>query len=135
MKNNLIDFGRFKTIKELQEYCNDQYAMILSLQVQNEDFKNKIDHLEQLLKSDGIILATKSNEEELCKLEIGRLYSLAKLAPLDDKETKRFEILVKTLLAIQGKVAEVKPKKKEENKSIEELIALAVQAMPEANEQ
>ena len=44
MKNNLIDMDRFKNVKELQTYCNDQYSIILKMQAEAEANQNKIQH-------------------------------------------------------------------------------------------
>jgi hypothetical protein len=124
--------SRFKTIKELQDYCNQQYSVILKMQAEAETYQTKIQHLEELLRTGGDNVTLGSNELEVCKIEISRLYSTAMQGPLEDKDVRKFDTLVKCLLAIQGKTPEKKPKQKEEVMSPEDLIALALQSMPES---
>lgn len=133
--SNVIDFSKFKTIKELQEYANKQYDTILKMQVEAELFKSKIEHLEKLLESAGKSQPIASNELELCKLEINRLYQHAIREPLDEKQTRAFDIYVKNLLAIQNKTAPEKPSKKEPQLTPEELIAIALEQLPETDGQ
>lgn len=133
MKNNLIDFNRFKSIKELQDYCTQQYSVVLKMQDEAEVFQSKIQHLEELLRNTGSTITVGSNELEICKIEISRMYNQVMAGPLEDKDVRKFDTLVKCLLAIQGKTPEKKPKQKEEQLSTEDLINLALQAMPEAD--
>lgn len=132
--SKVINLEQFKNVKELQEYCNKQYETLSKLNTENEQLRAKVEHLEKILSGTNTPIA--SNELELCKLEISRLYDAALAGPLTDQETRKFDILVKNLLAIQGKEPEKKvSKKKEPQKTREELIALALEAMPETDEQ
>lgn len=99
------------------------------LEQENITLKNKLRHLEQITSINvPSSLKVASNEEELCRIEIARLYTAAKASPLDFNETKAFEIYVKTLLAIRGKVAEpTKAKESQEKLSHEQLLSLASQ--------
>jgi hypothetical protein len=133
--SNVIDFSKFKTVKELQEYANKQYDTIAKLQVEAELNKSKIEHLENLLNNAGNVQPIASNELELCKLEINRLYQHALREPLDDKQIRAFDVYVKNLLAIQNKAIPEKPKKKEPQLTPEELIAIALEQMPETDGQ
>lgn len=133
--SNVIDFSRFKTVKELQEYASKQYETILKMQVDAELAKSKIEHLEKLLNNAGNAQPIASNELELCKLEINRLYQHALRESLDDKQIRAFDVYVRNLLAIQNKTVPEKIKKKESQLTPEELIAIALEQVPETDEQ
>lgn len=133
--DNKLDFSKFKDTKSLQAYANDQFQTILKMQAQSEMYQSKIEHLEELLRTGGSTLVVGSNELEICRIEINRLYQHSLREPLDDKQLRAFDVLVKCLLAIQGKSIEVKPKKKEPTLTTEELIEAALLQMPEADGQ
>lgn len=133
--DNKLDFSKFKDTKSLQTYANDQFQTILKMQAQSEMYQSKIEHLEELLRTGGSTLVVGSNELEICRIEIARLYAKVLREPLEDKEVRIFETYCKTLLAIQGKTVEAKPKKKDPVMTPEELISIALQQMPEADEQ
>lgn len=101
-------------------------AVIEKLTQEKIDLEAKISKLESKIAMQNHKLAVGSNEEELCRLEINRLYELAKNGPLEWDEIKAFDVYVKALLAIRGKPA---IKKKELNPvqlSQEELLKLAM---------
>jgi hypothetical protein len=133
MKNNLIDFSKFKTLADLQRYANDQFSTILKMQAQAEEYQSKIEHLEELLRTGGSAITVGSNELEIARIELNRLYQHSLREPLDEKQIRSYKIYTDCLLAIQGKTPEKKPKQKEEQLSTEDLINLALQAMPEAD--
>lgn len=88
--------------KELREYASKLTATNLKLQEDLEITKSKLQHLEDISKFTESPIAVGSNEEELCKLEISRLFQAAKRAPLEFNEVKAFEIYVKSLMLIRG---------------------------------
>lgn len=47
--DNVIDFTKFKDMKDLKQFTNALYHQVVKLQTENEDLKNKIKHLEELL--------------------------------------------------------------------------------------
>jgi hypothetical protein len=131
-----IDFSQFKTLKDLQHYADDLFTLVASEQAENIRLKDRVKHLESLMmhsKDESIPVA--SNELELCKLEIARLYTEAKIQPLDDKQIRAFDIYVKCMLNIQGKELPKAKPKKQEVLSQEELINLALQAIETDKEQ
>lgn len=120
--------------KELKKYSEKLTATNLQLQKELTDAKNKLQHLENITKTS--IVAVGSNEEELCKLEINRLYNAAKNGPLEFNEVKAFEIYVKSLMLIRGKTAvEEKKSKKEPALNHDQLLQLALQVVDDTNEQ
>jgi hypothetical protein len=98
--------------------------------------KERLKHLEDVTKASPVSVG--SNEEELCKIEINRLYQAAKAGPLEFNEVKAFEIYVKSLMLIRGKT-EVGDKKSKKSNSLTEdqllQLALQVQVVDDANEQ
>lgn len=131
-----VDFSNFKNLKELQNYTEDLFTLIASTQAENTRLIDRMKHLESLMlhsKDESIPIA--SNELELCKLEIGRLYKEAKIQPLDDKQLRAFDTYVKCMLAIQGKEAPKAKAKKQDPISQEDLINLALQAIDTDKEQ
>ena len=131
-----IDFSNFKNLKELQNYTEDLFTLVASTQAETTKLSDRIRHLEALMmhsKDESIPVA--SNELELCKLEIERLYKEAKIQPLDDKQIRAFDIYVKCMLNIQGKELPKAKPKKQEQLSQEDLINLALQAIETDKEQ
>jgi hypothetical protein len=123
---------------ELKKYGEKLTQANLKLQKELEDTQNKLRHLEEITKFSKSPVAVGSNEEELCKLEIRRLYESAKQGPLQFNEVKAFEIYVKSLLLIQGKTAtEDKKSKKGEPATLnhDQLLQLALQVVDDTSEQ
>lgn len=100
--------------------------------------KDKLKHFEDVTNLTSSVVSVGSNEEELCKLEISRLYNAAKTGPLEFTEVKAFEIYVKSLMLIRGKTT-VEEKKSKKNSSLTEeqllQLALQVQVVDDTNEQ
>jgi 5-bromo-4-chloroindolyl phosphate hydrolysis protein len=124
--------------EELKKYGEKLTQSNLKLQRELEETQNKLKHLEEIVKFNKSPVAVGSNEEELCKLEIRRLYESAKQGPLAFNEVKAFEIYVKSLMLIQGKSsAEDKKSRKSESASLnhEQLLQLALQVVDDTSEQ
>lgn len=125
-----------KEYEELKKYAEKLTKTNLSLQEELNQTKDKLRHLEELTKFSSNPIAVGSNEEELCKIEINRLYQAAKRAPLEFTEVKAFEIYVKSLMLIRGKTSsEEKKPKKEQSLSNDQLLQLAMQVVDDTNEQ
>jgi len=122
---------------ELKKYGEKLTQLNNKLQQELEQTKNKLHHLEELTKFASNPIAVGSNEEELCKLEINRLYQAAKVAPLEFTQVKAFEIYVKSLMLIKGKSLEEPKNKKSQKVKLdhEELLQLALQVVDDTNEQ
>jgi hypothetical protein len=123
--------------KELREYASKLTSTNLKLQEDLEVTKSKLKHLEDIAKFTESPIAVGTNEEELCKLEISRLYQAAKRAPLEFNEVKAFEIYVKSLMLIRGKsvVEDKKSSKKESKLTNDQLLQLALQVVDDNAEQ
>lgn len=123
--------------EELKKYGEKLTQVNTKLQQELENTKNKLRHLEEIYASSNSSIAVGSNEEELCKLEINRLYQAAKVAPLEFNQVKAFEIYVKSLMLIRGKSLEEPKNKKSEKIKLgnEELLQLALQVVDDTNEQ
>lgn len=138
MSTNLLDLTQFKNLKELQEYANKQYMTISIMKQQLDDAKAKITHLESLLASKATVLNVDSEQEEICKIEINRLYQKTLRSPLDFQEAKILETYTKILLAAKGKEIDEKKEKKTDKElkklSPQELISIALQKTPEDSE-
>ena len=124
-------------LKELQIFTEKLIASTAELKIELQQTKDKLAHLENITKHVTSPISVGSNEEELCKLEISRLFQAAKNAPLEFNEVKSFEIYVKSLMLIRGKtVAEVKKGgKKDAALTNDQLLQLALQVVDESNEQ
>jgi hypothetical protein len=124
--------------EELKKYAEKLTSTNIKLQKELEDTQNKLKHLEDIAKFNTSPISVGSNEEELCKLEINRLYNAAKNGPLEFNDIKAFEIYVKSLMLIRGKVpVEEKKKNKasQNNLSNDQLLQLALQVVDDTNEQ
>ena len=127
---NVLDLTEFKTIEELRAYAQKLTVTNLNLQAQLKHNEEKITHLESLLNTlPANELLVDDKEIEICKIEINRLYQKSLRIPLDDKEVRNLEILVRTLATARGKsVAEEKKKADEKatkNLPVGRLVELA----------
>lgn len=130
------DLDKYKSLNDLREFTEALIRTTTALQLELQQTKDKLAHLEQITKFTDSPISIGSNEEELCKLEISRLYQAAKNGPLEFNEVKAFEIYVKSLMLIRGKsVSEEKKSKKEPTLSNDQLIQLALQVVDDSNEQ
>lgn len=136
---SIIDLSKFKDMMEMKAYCEKLTETNLVLQEQLKIVEAKRSHLEELLKHKPSVLEVSSNEEEICKIELGRLFLKCKQAPLEYQEAKLVELYTKTLLAIRGK--ELSEKKSGPAQSTvakqytpQELIEIALKATPEESE-
>jgi|688.fasta_scaffold586281_2 hypothetical protein len=124
--------------QELKKYSEKLTDLNTKLQKELDDTKNKLKHLEEIAKFNSSPISVGSSEEELCKLEINRLYNAAKVAPLEFNQVKAFEIYVKSLMLIKGKTV-VDDKKKDKSGqatlSNDQLLQLALQVVDDTNEQ
>lgn len=130
------NLSQLKTVVELREFSEKLIETTLKLKQELQQTKDKLQHLEEITKTHISPISIASNEEELCKMEIKRLYDAAKLAPLEFTQVKSFEIYVKSLMLIRGKsVVEEKKSKKENSLSHDQLLQLALQVVDDTNEQ
>lgn len=133
--SNILDLAQFKTLKELQEYANKQFMTIGVMKEQLDDAKAKITHLESLLASKATVLNVDSEQEEICKIEINRLYQKTLRGPLEFAEIKALETYTKILMIAKGKEVDDKKEKKAEKAmkqlTPQELIHIALQKTPE----
>ena len=131
-----IELKKYDSLEELQKFTEKLIDTTTALKMELEQTKSKLQHLEEITKYSSNPIAVGSNEEELCKLEISRLYQAAKNGPLEFTEVKAFEIYVKSLMLIRGKSAvEDKKSKKESALSHDQLLQLALQVVDDTNEQ
>jgi hypothetical protein len=136
---SVLDLSKFKDMMELKAYCEQLTQTNLVLQEQLKISESKRKHLEELMQNKPSVLEVSSNEEEICKIELGRLFFKCKQAPLEYQEAKLVELYTKTLLAIRGK--ELAEKKNGPAQSTvakqytpQELIEIALKSSPEDNE-
>ena len=128
------ELDKYKSLEDLRNFTETLINTTTALQLELQQTKDKLNHLEQITKFNTSPISIGSNEEELCKLEISRLYQAAKTGPLEFNEVKAFEIYVKSLMLIRGKsVNEEKKSKKEPALSNDQLIQLALQVVDDTN--
>ena len=134
---DIIDFDRFKERVDLEQFAKKQMEQLIKYRVEIDEVKAKLTHAEMLLANmPQAALKVGSKEEELCKIEIHRLYTLAQSGPLEFEQVKIFDIYVKSLLAIKGKSVEGgKSRSEKSHLSQDQLIQLALQATDESTDQ
>ena len=127
---NFLDMSQFKELKDLQLFAQELFTKSIMLQSLIKEQESKISHLESLLQTlpaSGLLVDDK--EIEICRIEINRLYQKSIRFPLEDKEIRNLEVLVKTMAVAKGKlVSDVKDKKDKEavkNLPVGRLIELA----------
>ena len=123
--------------EELKKYSEKLTEVNLNLQKELNATKDKLRHLEEIAKFSNNSIAVGSNEEELCKLEISRLYQAAKISPLEFAQVKAFEVYIKSLMLIKGKTPEESKGSKSSKASLDhdQLLQLAMQVVDDTNEQ
>lgn len=133
----MSDLDKMRTVKEVKAFAEKLIETTVLLQVELQQTKDKLIHLEQITKFNVSPIAVASSEEELCRIEIKRLYDAAKQGPLEFQEIKAFEIYVKSLMLIRGKTSESDKKtpKKEEKFSQDQLLQFALQDDNDPTEQ
>jgi len=130
------DLNKYKNYEDLKNFTERLMDTTVSLQNELNKTKDKLYHLEEVTKHTSSLISVGSNEEELCKLEINRLYQAAKNGPLEFNEVKAFEIYVKSLMLIRGKTTtEEKKSGKKNSLSEDQLLQLALQVVDDTNEQ
>ncbi len=130
------ELSKYKNYEELKSFTEKLLDTTVSLKAELTKTKDKLSHLEEITKHTSSLVSIGSNEEELCKLEINRLYQAAKSGPLEFTEVKAFEIYVKSLMLIRGKsTAEEKKSNKKNALSEDQLLQLALQVVDDTNEQ
>lgn len=125
---DLVDFIQFKNMKEAQEYCERLTYTCTQLQSDMAKLKEENFHLKQLLLDAGvedndIITLAKSPEENICRVELGRLQDVAYKRTLSLEETKKADLLIRSLYLITGKTQR-KIKKREEEISDDALLRI-----------
>jgi hypothetical protein len=114
------------------KFANKAFETIEKREAYVKELEDKIEHLENLLKNSTTTeplssLARKPHEEEIIQVEMKRMHDRIVLGQesLTRDDLKKFEILVKCLVAIKnGELKDVKKKGKEKEQSVEELLRL-----------
>jgi hypothetical protein len=128
-------------VKSSVQFANKAFESLESQQNYIKELENKIQHLETLLKTSNIPtiesnspsqspLARKSHEEEIIQVEFRRLHTkvVGQNESLTRDDLKKFEILVKALVALKsGQIKEDKSKKsKEKEMPVEDLLRIVM---------
>jgi len=132
------ELDKYESLKELKKFTERLIDTTANLQLELQQTKDKLTHLENINRFVASPISVGSNEEELCKIEISRLYNAAQRGPLEFNEVKAFEIYVKSLMLIRGKtMVDDKKSKKSSSLSEDQLLQLAlqVQVVDDTNEQ
>lgn len=110
MSDQLVDISSLA--EGMKEYSDAQYRTLVVLQKENHQLKEEIDHLKQLLASSSPLITsptvkiTVPTEQLICEIQINMLQDKAKDRELTLEETKRLEILIKSLYLIKDKAQE-----------------------------
>lgn len=125
---DIVDLGQFKSLKDAEAYCEKLTQTCISLQETISKLKEENFHLKQLLVDAGvqdgdIVTLSKSPEENICRVELGRLQDIAYKRSLTLEETKKTDLLIRSLYLITGKTTR-KVKKKEEEISDDVLLQI-----------
>jgi len=127
--SNIIDiealrkeFKEKSKVKDLKDFAESQQRAIEQLLNQNKLLESKVKHLEVLLTTSIRMQVTQ--EEQICMEQIVMLKALSSARALTLEETKRLDLLVKSLVLIRDKTP---ASNKNESTDIEEndLVAIA----------
>jgi hypothetical protein len=129
--NNIQDLS----FDELKKHSESQYMIITEQTKKIFELESKTDHLSsRLAESETKLLASSSlnidqeensDAETVCVVQIAMLKSLAMNRELTLEETKKVEILVKTLYLIKGRTSNKDTKQFGANLTTEQLLSLA----------
>jgi hypothetical protein len=98
--------GEFESYNDLQSYCDHQYHTINQITKENQELKSKVEHLEALVQSTTDLKVKRieeSPEQLICEIQITKLKSKSFERELTLEETKRLEILIRSLYLIKEK--------------------------------
>lgn len=116
---------------ELEEFNKSQFALITKLKKENEELKNRIEHLENILKGNSYGI---SSEELICIEQIENLKKISSKRELTLEEVKKLDLLIKNLRLIREQSTEVIDVSTAGEISDEELIKIAEIAPTNDNE-
>lgn len=98
---------QFGSVKELQEYCNSQYAVIIALNQKINELQEKNKSLESIVEKAAPLLAEQdgklevykhmTDEMAICFIQIKLLKDKSFDSELSFEDTKKLEIFTKTL--------------------------------------
>lgn len=104
--------SQFKSIKELQEYCNSQYQVIIALNTKINELQEKLKSMEGVLEKAAPLLAEQdgklevykhlSDEMAICLIQIKLLKDKSFDKELSFEDTKKLEIFTKVLTILQS---------------------------------
>lgn len=90
--------------QELENFNKSQFDLIVKLKKENEDLKNKLENLENILKG-GVHKI--SSEELICMEQIENLKKISAKRELTLEEVKKLDLLVKNLRLIREQSTQV----------------------------
>lgn len=101
MIDNIITLaGKFKSEKELQEYCDKQYVALQKASEKISAMQKEVDHLKRLLTSTAPLVKAPetmvvSPEETICDIQINILKNTSMQGELTLEEIKKLDLLIK----------------------------------------
>lgn len=110
MSDQLVDISALAN--GMKEYSDAQYKALLVLQKENHQLKDEVAHLKELLAATSPLITSPTvkidlpPEQLICEIQINMLQDKAKDRELTLEETKRLEILIKSLYLIKDKAKE-----------------------------
>lgn len=94
-------------IEDLEKEAMTQYVAIEKLQKENKALKAEVYHLKQLLLGNSEVKITVPKEQAACEIQLEMLHVKSRERELTLEETKRLEILIKSLYLIKDKATDV----------------------------
>jgi hypothetical protein len=133
MSKKIKDFDTYSQLKNSKDIADQATKDLMNtsiyiqkLEKELKEAKDKIVHLEEMLKNSNVPdLALKPHEEEIISVELKRMYDRHVLndVPLDEKEDlKKLDTLVKCLVALRG--GTIKKDKKEKAMSVDDALKI-----------
>jgi len=120
-------------IDGLTQISSQHFLLLETLQKENEDLKSQVVHLKELLTSTAPLIGEVSvievpQEQAICEIQLRMLNEKAQNRELTLEETKRLEILVKSLYLIkerQGSAIPIEFANVPQHISLEDLGSIA----------
>ena len=126
MADNSLDLESYKSIDDLKILATKQHTLLLQLKNEIMSLKDMNNDLKAQLLHTGKSSLLVSDEETICEMELGRLRDTSLQRTLTLEETKKFDILTKTLNNIKATKAN-QDDGKNEAVPVEKLLEIVVE--------
>ena len=128
--------GEFKSLKELQKYCNSQYETLQAAAKQIKQLQDEIEHLKGMLVTTTTLTSSVivSPEQAIIDAQIVLLRERGMTRELTLEEVKRLDLLIKNKKILEEDPKTLKGESKSINTNLPAAELVRIAATPEKEE-